>query len=87
MESVVRARIDANVKERAEQALQKMGKSASDVIRLLMLYVADQGRLPFELLVAAAPAPTSESEYKKGLKSKRCCCCGRWFKMLSLREW
>lgn len=63
MESVVRARINNDVKERAEAALDEIGRSTSDAIRLLMLYVADQGRLPFDVAIPAAHQ--SDSEYKK----------------------
>lgn len=45
----VRARIDARTKERAAGALEAMGLSISDAIRLLMLRVADEHRLPFEV--------------------------------------
>lgn len=48
---VVRARIDHATKERAAEALAAMGLSISDAIRLLMLRVADERRLPFEVKV------------------------------------
>ena len=48
-DSYVRARIDMGTKERAEDALQAMGLSVSDAIRLLMLRIADERRLPFEV--------------------------------------
>jgi DNA-damage-inducible protein J len=47
----VRARIDSATKERAADALEAMGLSISDAIRLLMLRVADEQRLPFEVRV------------------------------------
>jgi len=47
----VRARIDSKTKERATDALEAMGLSVSDAIRLLMLRVADEHRLPFEIKV------------------------------------
>jgi DNA-damage-inducible protein J len=47
----VRARIDADTKERATEALEAMGLSVSDAIRLLMLRIADERRLPFEVKV------------------------------------
>ena len=47
----VRARIDAKTKERAADALEAMGLSISDAIRLLMLRIADERRLPFEVKV------------------------------------
>ncbi len=48
-DSVVRARIDADTKERAAAALGAMGLSISDAIRLLMLRIADEKRMPFEI--------------------------------------
>lgn len=46
-DTYVRARIDAHTKERAADALQAMGLSISDAIRLLMLHIADEQCLPF----------------------------------------
>ena len=53
-DTVVRARIDSETKERATAALEAMGLSVSDAIRLLMLRIADEQRLPF-----AAQVPNS----------------------------
>ena len=50
-DAVVRARIDTATKERATAALSAMGLSVSDAIRLLMLRVADEQRLPFSVKV------------------------------------
>ena len=47
----VRARIDTATKIRAGKALNAMGLSVSDAIRLLMLRIADEHRLPFEIKV------------------------------------
>lgn len=47
----VRARIDTATKERAADALEAMGLSISDAIRLLMMRVAEEHRLPFEIKV------------------------------------
>ena len=51
VDSYVRARIDNVTKKRAATALKAMGLSVSDAIRILMLRVADEQRLPFELKV------------------------------------
>ena len=48
-DTYVRARIDKDTKEKAAQALQSMGLSVSDAIRLLLIRVAHEGRLPFEV--------------------------------------
>ena len=50
-DTVVRARIDSDTKARATEALQAMGLTVSDAIRLLMLRVADEKRLPFTIQV------------------------------------
>jgi DNA-damage-inducible protein J len=60
--SVVRARIDTDTKERATAALEAMGLSVSDAIRLLMLRIADEERLPFEVKV---PTPATAKAMKE----------------------
>jgi DNA-damage-inducible protein J len=50
-DTVVRARIDSDTKERATAALEAMGLSVSDAIRLLMLRIAEEKRLPFTVQV------------------------------------
>ena len=53
-DTYVRARIDSETKARASDALEAMGLSISDAIRLLMLRIADEHRLPFEVKVPNA---------------------------------
>lgn len=55
-DTYVRARIDTDTKDRAADALAAMGLSISDAIRLLMMRIADERRLPFEV---KAPNPTT----------------------------
>ena len=50
-DTVVRARIDSDTKARATEALKAMGLSVSDAIRLLMVRVAEEKRLPFTIQV------------------------------------
>lgn len=69
-DSVVRARIDRATKERAAAALAAMGLSISDAIRLLMLRVADENRLPFEVRAPNAESIHAMRELDKG-KGKR----------------
>ncbi|GAB1392941.1 hypothetical protein MASR1M60_11040 [Rhodocyclaceae bacterium] len=57
VDTYVRARIDSSTKERATAALEAMGLSVSDAIRLLMLRIADERRLPFEI---KAPPSTND---------------------------
>ena len=69
-DTYVRARIDTNTKERAAEALEAMGLSISDAIRLLMLRVADERRLPFEVKVPNATTRQAMAELEAG-KGKR----------------
>lgn len=66
----VRARIDKVTKERATDALAAMGLSISDAIRLLMLRVADERRLPFDVKVPNATTRKAIVELESG-KGKR----------------
>nr|WP_191092750.1 type II toxin-antitoxin system RelB/DinJ family antitoxin [Cysteiniphilum sp. JM-1] len=66
----VRARIDMNTKERAAEALQAMGLSISDAIRLLMLRVADEHRLPFEVKVPNKQTLDAINELETGKGKK-----------------
>lgn len=52
---VVRARIDKQVKAEASAALAAMGLSMSDAIRLLMVRVAQDKALPFEIKLSTPP--------------------------------
>lgn len=58
-DTYVRARIDTETKERAAEALEAMGLSISDAIRMLMLRIADERRLPFEVKAPSANASTA----------------------------
>ena len=70
-DTYVRARIDTDTKERAAEALAAMGLSISDAIRLLMLRIADEHRLPFEVKVpnATTRKAMAELEACKGKRS------------------
>ncbi len=49
--SVVRARIDGNIKIEAEAVLASIGLTASDAFRMLMMRIAKEKQLPFAPLV------------------------------------
>ena len=66
----VRARIDSDTKMRATDALESMGLSVSDAIRLLMLRIADERRMPFEVRVPNKSTTNAISELESG-KGKR----------------
>ena len=65
-DTYVRARIDKATKERAADALEAMGLSISDAIRLLMLRIADERRLPFEVKVPNATTRKAIAELDAG---------------------
>ena len=65
-DTVVRARIDSDTKERATKALQAMGLSVSDAIRLMLLRVADEKRLPFAVQVPRAATTKAMKELDDG---------------------
>jgi DNA-damage-inducible protein J len=69
-DTYVRARIDTATKERAADALDAMGLSISDAIRLLMLRIAEEHRLPFEVKVPSAITRKAIAELEAG-KGKR----------------
>jgi DNA-damage-inducible protein J len=69
-DTYVRARIDNATKERAADALSAMGLSISDAIRLLMLRIADERRLPFEVKAPNATTRKAIAELEAG-KGKR----------------
>ena len=65
-DTYVRARIDTNTKERASEALEAMGLSISDAIRLLMLRIAEERRMPFELKAPNATTREAIAELESG---------------------
>ena len=64
----VRARIDARTKALATHALDTMGLSVSDAIRLLMITIAEEHCLPFTVKVpnTATKNAITELESRKG---------------------
>ena len=69
-DTYVRARIDTYTKDRATAALEAMGLSISDAIRLLMLRVADERRLPFAVKAPNATTRKAMKELEAGKGKK-----------------
>jgi len=69
-DTYIRARIDTATKERATEALEAMGLSISDAIRLLMLRIVAERRLPFEVKAPNARTRKAIAELEAG-KGKR----------------
>jgi DNA-damage-inducible protein J len=49
--SLVHIRVDAKVKAKAQKALAAMGLSVSDAVRILLIRVATEKAMPFEIRV------------------------------------
>ena len=69
-DTVVRARIDADTKDRATKALAAMGLSVSDAIRLLLVRIAADKAFPFLVKVPNATTRRAMAELEQG-KGKR----------------
>lgn len=54
MDAVVRARIDAKTKKAAQAILGAVGLTMSDAVRLMMIRIVAERRLPFDPLVPNA---------------------------------
>ncbi|MFY7777224.1 MAG: type II toxin-antitoxin system RelB/DinJ family antitoxin [Elstera sp.] len=65
-DTYVRARIDSKTKQRAAEALDAMGLSISDAIRLLMLRIAEENCLPFEVKVPNSTTRKAIAELETG---------------------
>jgi DNA-damage-inducible protein J len=63
---VVRARIDARIKEEAAAVLASMGLSVSDAFRILLTRVAREKKLPFEPLVPNTETIEAMKEARRG---------------------
>lgn len=72
-DTVIRARIETTTKDRAAAALEAMGLSISDAIRLLMVRIAKEQRFPFDVKVpnATTRKAIEQLEKRKG-KHSRC---------------
>jgi DNA-damage-inducible protein J len=75
-DTYVRARIDSATKERAADALAAMGLSISDAIRLLMLRIVDERRLPFEVKALDPPSKPIFTIIVSPFSSRTCAICG-----------
>lgn len=68
--AVVRARVDAHIKEEASTVLATMGLSVSDAFRMMLTRIAREKALPFEPLVPNATTIAAMREARAGhLKS------------------
>ena len=82
-DSIVRARIDTATKVKASDALEAMGLTISDAIRLLMLRVAEEKRLPFDVKVPNSGTIAAMKQLDSG-KGKRFANAGALLKDLGI---
>ena len=64
--AVVRARIDSRIKKEAASALDKIGLTVSDAVRLMLVRVAAEKVLPFEPLVPNAKTIKAMKAARRG---------------------
>lgn len=64
--AVVRARIDEKVKRKASKALAGMGLSMSDAIRLMLVRVAEEKALPFDVYEPNEESLRAIAELERG---------------------
>lgn len=68
---MVHVRVDSKVKERAEKALNAMGISVSDAVRVLLVRVAAEQAFPFALEVPNAVTRRALRAAERGRQLKR----------------
>ncbi len=68
--AVVRARINEKVKNQAAAVLETMGLTVSDAFRLLLVKVASEKTLPFEIHTPNAATVTAMKAGKRGEVAK-----------------
>ena len=65
-DAVVGARVDPGTKEEAERVLGEMGLSVADAIRLLLVHVAAEKTLPFDVESPNAETIAAMEEARHG---------------------
>lgn len=65
-DTYVSARVDMATKNRASDALEAMGLSVSDAIRMLIYRIADEKQLPFTVKVPNATTKKAIAELESG---------------------
>jgi DNA-damage-inducible protein J len=65
-DTVVCARVDVQVKEKAAKVLGDLGLSVSDAIRLMLFRIAAQKALPFEIEMPNAETRAAMAELEQG---------------------
>ena len=64
--AMIHVRVDQNQKTKASKALDAMGLSLSDVVRLLLTRIAVEQALPFEVRVPNAVTRAAMEDVRRG---------------------
>jgi DNA-damage-inducible protein J len=64
--SIVRARINEQIKDEAAAVLGAMGLTVSDAFRMMMVRIATEGALPFEPLIPNAKTIAAMKAARRG---------------------
>ena len=67
-EGIVHVRIDETVRREASQALAEMGLSISDAVRMLLIRVAREKAMPFEVRVPTAESARTLEELRRAIQ-------------------
>ena len=70
-DSVVRARIDPALKKSASAVLKRIGLTTSDAVRLMMVRIAAEKKLPFDPLVPQQEDDSGDKGSTRRLKSHK----------------
>jgi DNA-damage-inducible protein J len=70
-DTTVRARIDERIKKQATRVLDDMGLSVSDAIRMMLIRVAAEKALPFDVKVPNAVTARTLRKANRGEDLKR----------------
>ncbi|MFN3347418.1 type II toxin-antitoxin system RelB/DinJ family antitoxin [Pseudorhodoplanes sp.] len=68
--AMIRARMEPDLKEEAEQVLAKVGLSPTEAIRLFYRQISLRGGLPFEVRLPNAATRAAIAEARSGKKLK-----------------
>jgi DNA-damage-inducible protein J len=69
--TVVQARIDSEVKDRAAAVLEELGLTVSDAVRILLTRTANEGALPFALANDVAYDAWFRAKVREALEDQR----------------
>ncbi|WP_431522468.1 type II toxin-antitoxin system RelB/DinJ family antitoxin [Shinella zoogloeoides] len=84
VDSVVRARVDAETKDSATKALAEMGLSVSDYIRMALVRVARDKAIPFPVKVPNAETIAAMEKTARGEDVHKAKDAGDLFKQLGI---